>query len=259
MDSLVPIRADLLQGDLRALYLGWLLAVQSEDVDDNQPEPPVPAGLAQLSEALRSLREFLDIDANLLDAAAELRPDIEAAVPSPDLLAAWIAGLPEKEKDALLLQVALGENPRSGVDLLRRFRVECAKAAPAPVPRTMRTAGQLRRAAEERSMAKQRREEEHRKLECERAAQRKAAERAQYLDALEKREEESWGQLENLVTTKRQNDYDRAVVLLTDLRDVAERKGCSPAFQQRVRALAELHATKSSFLRRLREAGLEAH
>ena len=108
-------------------------------------------------------------------------------------------------------------------------------------------------------MAKQRREEERRKLECEREAQRKAAERAQYLDALEKREEESWGQLENLVGTKRPNDYDRAVVLLTDLRDVAERKGCSPAFQQRVRGLAELHATKSSFLRRLREAGLEAH
>jgi hypothetical protein len=239
--------------------MGWLLAVQSEDVDDDQPEPPVPAGLAHLSEALCSLREFLDIDTDLLDAAAELSPDIEAAVPSSDVLAGWIAGLPEKEKDALLLQVALGENPRSGVDLLRRFRVECAKAAPAPAPQTLRTAGQLRAAAEERAMAKRRRDEERRKLERGRKAQRKAAERAQYLDALEKREEESWGQLENLVATKRPNDYDRAVVLLTDLRDVAERKGCSAAFQQRVRGLAERHATKSSFLRRLREAGLEAH
>src|SRR5262249_243931 len=47
--SLISIRADLLRGDLRALYLGWLLCVQSGDVDDDAVEPPVPAGLGRMS------------------------------------------------------------------------------------------------------------------------------------------------------------------------------------------------------------------
>src|ERR1039458_3070202 len=81
IDSLLPIRADLLRGDLRALYLGWLLGVQSENVDDDQPEPPVPAGLRDLSAALRSLTQFLDIETDLLEVAAELSADRELAAP----------------------------------------------------------------------------------------------------------------------------------------------------------------------------------
>src|SRR5260370_37423998 len=48
MDTLLPIRADLLRGDLRSLYLGWLLAVQFVMVDDDEPEPPLPSGLRDL-------------------------------------------------------------------------------------------------------------------------------------------------------------------------------------------------------------------
>ena len=58
MDELLPIRADLLRGDLRALYLGWLRAVQNDDLDDEQPEPPLPPGLRTLSEPLDSLTRF---------------------------------------------------------------------------------------------------------------------------------------------------------------------------------------------------------
>lgn len=62
LSSLIPVRAELGRGDLRALYLGWLLCVQSGDLDDDDLEPPVPAGLAQLSASLKSVVEFLRID-----------------------------------------------------------------------------------------------------------------------------------------------------------------------------------------------------
>ena len=41
--AMVQARSELAAGDLRLLYLGWLLAVQSDDVDDVDDEPPVPA------------------------------------------------------------------------------------------------------------------------------------------------------------------------------------------------------------------------
>ncbi len=73
--AMVQARSDLAAGDLRLLYLGWLLAVQSDDVDDADTEPPVPAGLGKLSAPLRAVADFLDIDQDLLAAAAEASPD----------------------------------------------------------------------------------------------------------------------------------------------------------------------------------------
>ena len=53
--SLIPLRSDLARGDLRVLYLGWLLCAQSGELGDDDVEPPVPAGLAQLDGALETL------------------------------------------------------------------------------------------------------------------------------------------------------------------------------------------------------------
>ncbi|WP_213454116.1 hypothetical protein [Rhizomonospora bruguierae] len=68
---ILPVRAELLAGDLRALYLGWLVAVQADEVAGEAVEPPVPAGLRELTPAQRSLAEFLCLDPDLLAAAAE--------------------------------------------------------------------------------------------------------------------------------------------------------------------------------------------
>ena len=52
LSSLIPVRAELARGELRALYLGWLLRAQSGELDDEVLEPPVPPGLGQLSTSL---------------------------------------------------------------------------------------------------------------------------------------------------------------------------------------------------------------
>ena len=49
MASLIPLRAELLRGDLRCLYLGWLLGVQSGEYEHEDVEPPIPPGLRNLS------------------------------------------------------------------------------------------------------------------------------------------------------------------------------------------------------------------
>jgi hypothetical protein len=58
LGPMVQARSDLAAGDLRLLYLGWLLGAQwaGQDHDDTvaDTEPPVPAGLGDLSASLRA-------------------------------------------------------------------------------------------------------------------------------------------------------------------------------------------------------------
>jgi hypothetical protein len=52
MGSLMSLRSDLLRGDLRCLYLGWLLCAQNEEFGKDELEPAAPAGLGELSAPL---------------------------------------------------------------------------------------------------------------------------------------------------------------------------------------------------------------
>jgi hypothetical protein len=74
LSSLIALRADIARGDLRTLYLCWLLCAQSGDLADDDVEPPVPPGLAELSASLESLVEFLRVDPDLVGAAATASP-----------------------------------------------------------------------------------------------------------------------------------------------------------------------------------------
>jgi len=76
LDPLLAARSELAAGDLRLLYLGWLLKVQLGGLDDDEnmedeAEPPVPAGLKKLSDLLASVAEFLKIDDDLIEAPAQ--------------------------------------------------------------------------------------------------------------------------------------------------------------------------------------------
>jgi hypothetical protein len=130
--AMVQARSELAAGDLRLLYLGWLLAVQSDDVDDEDTEPPVPAGLRELSAPLRAVADFLDIDEDLLAVAAEASPDARGE--DHDGLTEWVASLPEKEKDALLARVASGEGAAVQALLLRRSAAFPAGTSPPSQP-----------------------------------------------------------------------------------------------------------------------------
>jgi membrane protein involved in colicin uptake len=87
-------------------------------------------------------------------------------------------------------------------------------------------------------------EERTRLLEAKRAAEaarRKAedeANRSRYLDQLRKREEATWNQIAAHIQKRQPNEYDKAVTLLTDLRDLAVRQGRVTAFQSALRELS---------------------
>ena len=153
LSALIPLRADLARGDHRCLYLAWLLCVQAGEVEDDAEEPPVPAGLRALTGSLSAFADFLRIDNDLIEAAAEGSPGEEDAV-SREEIARWIQSLPDVEKTRMLLDVALdGPNPQA--ELLTNFR--SGRTSGKRQTGKTRTVAQLLKAAQERAEARSRR------------------------------------------------------------------------------------------------------
>ena len=246
--AMVHARSELAAGDLRLPYLGWLLAVQSDEVDDEDTEPPVPAGLGDLSAPLRAIADFLEIDEDLIVVAAAVSPEVQDG----EGLAWWIASLPAEEKDTLLARAASGEGAQVQALLLRRFRA-ASDSEPAA---SARTAAELWQAAGDRKAMRQQAEERRRSEEEARKAAARAAAYARHLDELATRTEAAWQEATALIETKRPRDYDLAVTLLRDLRALADRQGDSAAFRKRFLELRARLQRKPSLLARFDKAGL---
>jgi len=256
MGSLAGVRAELLRGDLRLLYLIWLHSVGVDYFDDEEgaevQEPPVPAGLAQLPPSLTSLVEFLRMDPDLVAAAAEASRPAQAEQRD---IAPWIAALDDDEKNTLLLRVVRGEHARVTASLVRRFRAESRRDGGGPAPR-LRTVAQLSARAEEIE-GERRRRQALVAVEAERRRRAAAAKaKRKRLDALAKRIPAAWQDVGELVDSKKPKAYDKAVGLLVDLHDLAVRQEREDGFFQRLEALRREHSRKPSFLLRLVKANL---
>ncbi len=256
MASLMPLRSDLLRGDHRCLYLGWLRSAQDGGLDEDKLEPPVPAGLEKLSGPLRALIEFLEIDEDLVKVAAQASKPL-AAGPSRRELCAWIRGLPEKDKNELLITAAVNQNERWRVDLVRRFRgTDLQQNSDVLAASERRKVGDLLAAAHARAKERTRLLNEQRTAEATKRRAEDLADRARYLDQLRRRQPEIWKRVAAHVQTRQPKDYDRAVSLLIDLHDLAVCRGQTPGFQAALEKVRQVHAAKGSFLRRLAKANL---
>ena len=243
LDTLTPLRDDILRGDYRALYLAWLKTLEVEDVLETVPEPPVPPGLGSLTPALEALVELFEIDEMLVQVAAEASGERS---PVSD---AWIeralARLPEEESKGFLSRLARGE-PYLSTVLLARLRELAGQPSGASSPGVRRrSVGELLSEAERRE-----REEQQRRAEAE---ERK---RLQEPEALAAREAEAWQEVDALIQRGTASAYDEAVRLLLRLGELAIHRNERPAFERRVSQLYGQYSRRSALLRRLGEAGL---
>jgi len=249
--AMLPVRDEVARGDLRALYLGWLLAVQSGEFNEDELEPPVPPNLGRLSASQSAFAEFLRVDEHLLAAACQASPDVADHSLDRSALGSWVAGLPPREKDEMLVRLMGGESPGMARELLSRFareRHSVAKAAGIEGLKR-RTVGQLLQAAEEQRQIAARKTaeaESRRKLEAILA-------REKYLDGLVGREESLWNEIDQLVATKQSKSYAQAVEQIIDLRDLSIRKGTEAAFSRQLETLRVKHARKLRFIDLLKQ------
>lgn len=130
LPAIVGVRGELATGDLRPLYLAWLAGYGSWERDewafdrdhDDEPEPPVPAGLGMLTGPQRALADFLRLDENLLHVAAAASAPLPPVVDDPGAQGRWIASLAVEEKDRLLARVVGDEAALVRMELWQRFR-----------------------------------------------------------------------------------------------------------------------------------------
>ena len=254
LSSLISVRAELALGDLRALYLGWLLCIQNAEFEDEDVEPPVPPGLGQLSASLESLAEFLYIDRDLLEVAAQASPSLERPTLDREDVRGWIAKLPPQERDELLTNLLVDENRLLRTELLRRMLKERSIGHIGASP-PRRSVGELLRAAEASATERRRIEAAKRAQENVRREHEIALAREKHLDRLASHQPELWDTVETLIATKQPRKYDEAITLLVDLRDLDARTK-SGDFRFLIAELRRAHARKPAFIERLNNANL---
>jgi len=239
--SLAPLRADLLAGDTRLYYLLWLMAVEEEGIEPDEPEP-LP-GIGPMTDSLETFVAFFGINPDLAAAAAERA----AFAPTPTGAAeAAIAALDGSEKNKLLLRVFDGD-PLVMSELRAQVRAGLPPA-PSVAPRT---AGGLLARAEEIHEERVR-EAAKRKAEERRKAEQKALrERRARMDVLIKRGEAVWQEVEAEIERRNARGYDAATDLLFDLHAIAEEHGKTVDFSRHLADIRRRHETKKAFLARI--------
>jgi hypothetical protein len=258
LGAFTAVRAELLDGDLRSLYLIFLAAIgvwaYDEDAfdyaDGDVLEPPVPAGLGELTGAQRTLVDFLRLDADLLaEAASASRSRNDAGHPD---LRDWVTNLPIKDKDEALLRLLEGDHAAARAGLLRRRQTAKSEGVAARA----RTIGQLLDDAAKRKQVREEHvtaERAHARVELERL---EAERRGAHLARLAAAPDNSWLRADSLIRGKTQEAYDRAVALLCDLREIAESSGSRATFDERLAVLYSDHRNKPTLVRRLEAEGM---
>ena len=246
--ALGPLRSDLLSGDYRLLYLIWLAAVGSGLVRDDALEPL--AGLGPMTAGLQAFADFFRIDPDLVRAAAEASPGALEA----EAVRIALKAIPAKDMTDLLERLVAGD-PHVTAELKSRVRRAVSPASEAP-DRGLRTASHLR--SRMSAIAAERRAAEAKQREAERERQRRLDESARRarLEALRRRGDGAWREVETEIGRRNPRSYERAATLLLDLKSLAERDGTAAAYDARLRTLRERHASKKRFIERLAASGL---
>jgi len=255
LSSLLQIRNELAQGDLRSLYLGWLMGVQAGELKASEKEPPVPLNLDNLSGPQANLADFLCLDPDLLAVAARNSPRAKFEVANRQELAFWIASLPVREKDEILVRLMIGEEAKLGMELQARFHRQRDPNDAAAVAEG-RPVSELLAAAE--AHRQERQKEQARRAATAKAdrIRQEAIARGRHLDSLQGRSETIWATVETLVASRLPKSYDQVVQHLGDLGDLADREGHQADFKNRLAAFRNQHAAKKSLLDRLAKGGL---
>jgi hypothetical protein len=252
MGRLAPLRDELLRGDQRALYLGWLAGVSTGEVDDDALEPVVPMGMSQLSAAQQALLEFLDIDPDLVAAAAAGSHEGEEWT-DDDSVETWVAGLPGYEMKIvfdLLLQGASQQAERRVKSAFREWQRESGSDSPSPA--IQRTVAELRTLVETAQEVRSGQQaKELARLQGEQSEKREAFLRTMAADF-----DRCWAVLHPCAEHGTASSYAEVTRMIADLADAYAVMARQADFDRALRLFVMRHAKRGALVRRLVAAGL---
>lgn len=255
LSPLIPLRSDLIRGDYRCLYLAWLYCAQMDEIEEDEEEPPVPPNLGNLNDSLESFADFMRLDKDFIQVAAENSIAEQKPVKDDQKLKNWIGGLSNSEKDTIVFRLINDNDPHLGNELLQRFQ----KASSENVKnneKAPRTVMELFQKVEAYTKERERHIAEQKAREKARKEKEAAIARKKYLNGLSGRENKIWEKVDSLILTKKPKEYDEAVRLLIDLRDLAKMNNTTSLFKSRMMVIRENHSRKPSLISRFDSAGL---
>ena len=248
LGDLIAMRDELMEGDLRSLYIVWL-AGQSiiEGYDDDEEDegedyeisvPPVPPAFDKLTAAQEALAELVRVPQELLAAAG--RHSKTSMSSTNNDVAAWVELLPPERHNDYLVRLAHNEPGLSRllVKELRELGQDKTSATPPTGEHvtyaTLRTESKTIKA----QLAREQREQEQ-------------LARQRHLQDIHDHQDTYWHQVDQAVTRGSGAGYDEAVQQLVELRDVAAQFKETQQFQDRFRAWVRPHLRRPAFIKRL--------
>lgn len=250
MTLLAPLREELLRGDLRSLYIGWLRAVTAEETDPDDLEPLPLNGLNRLTAAQQALAEFLEVDIDLLAGVGSGSQTNQVNAADDAALDAWLDNLPRTEVRGYLRQMLDGQGASAERALKRRHAAWLEQSAPTKGVR--RSVAELWQLAEQAKALRLIDEAKaHRQAEAERKRQRDA-----WLAKLAADFPRAWKSAHEDANKGHAHAYDAACRQLVDLRDAYSQHATLAAFQEEFQKYMAEHSRRRALVRRLVKAGL---
>jgi hypothetical protein len=244
LDRLVPLRAELLAGDWRPLYLAHLAVMSDMEHDPEETtEGPVPAGLGNLTPPQRAVAELFGLSDALIAAAAEGNPGQPAQANPGVSQADWLQGLPQATKDAWLLEWLVDAHSSARNDMLAEFRKSRPTVAWPTVQRN-RTLAELESAAEglhDKAVRK--------------AAEKAARQRAKRLADMAADPAPTLRKTEQLAQLRSRDSYVEIATLLKDLREALAGTKQFGLAEQQAQKLRKANPTLNLLTSELRRAG----
>jgi hypothetical protein len=252
MARLAPLRDELLRGDIRSLYIGWLAAVAGEMMDDDEMEPLSINGLGGLTPAQKALAEFLEVDQDLLAGAGMGSPaavDQEISQRETDK---WIDDLPRGDVKAILKQLLTGKGQQAERTIKNRFAAWRRGLRGDRIEASRRTVGELREnAGVAEKIRLEQKKREQKRLEIERRKEREA-----YLKNLSKDFPRMWKSVEQTVEQGSGLAYDEACRTLVDISEAYTLHANRKRFQQELKKFMDAHMRRKALVQRLVKAGI---
>jgi hypothetical protein len=244
VDRLMPLRSEILEGDLRPLYLAHLaMACDGEHDPEETKEAPVPTGLGQLTVAQRALTELYGLTDALIAAAAR---DIPPLAKHDDLRgrhAEWLQGQSQVTKDAWL--VRLMSDPHSTVRADMLAAVRDSQSVPAwPTVRRDRTVAELQAAAAEIQQESDRK-----------SAEKAARQRTRRLADMAADPDQTLRETEDLVKQRTTKAYGQIGKILAELRESLAGTDRSGLAEHQAKKLKSENPTLKLLISELRREG----
>ncbi|WP_028102825.1 hypothetical protein [Pseudoduganella violaceinigra] len=253
MARLAPLRDELLRGDQRPLYLGWLARLCSCELDDDALEPPVPPGLDDLTPAQLALAEFLLLDPDLL-AVAQAASPVPATTSRTDAeMDEWISSLPPAQLRDTARSLLAGDGLRVERSLRGQYLAWLRERRPARTPQHVRrTVAQIEAARPAVEQARVERE----RVEQQAIDARRQAERARSLSELAGRANSVWKDIDLNLQAGSGAAYERAQRSVVELAQALNAAGREAEFRRGLVKLLSTHGHRKAWIERLHKAGL---